>query len=171
MDSLRRPGIQDLEDSGFLDQLRAELRARLFKAAELHESKAQISRPATSGVLSNELGQICASLIKDFLESFKLSHSLSVFVPECHLAEDRGDIEELEQMFQVQTEMNKPLLFSVIEYLLQNAENQENSQELIGTPSDAEEAAGGGADSSAKTLVLQDFDHIEAVRRSREKKR
>lgn len=162
MDNLKTAVIQDLEHSGFLDKLRAELRAKLFKTAELHENKAQVARQETAEVLSSELGQICTALIKDFLESFKLNYSLSVFIPECHLGEDRADIEELEQMFQVKSEVGKPLLFSVIEYLMQNTEHQENSQELKFTPPLG--TGKSGSESISEDILSQDENEQDTKR-------
>ena len=128
MDNLKKAILQDLESSGYLDSVRAEVRAKLFKAAEQHESKAEIQRPETAGILDSDLGQICAVLVKDFLSSFNLKYSLSVYVPETHLDDGRNDIEELEQMFQTRTEPGRPLLFSVIEHIMQTtAEEAKNS--------------------------------------------
>ena len=172
MENLRQAIIQDLEASGYFDKMRAEIRSELFRTAESHESKAKIQRAETASILDTEFGQISAALVKDFLLSFDLHKSLGIFLPESHQTEGREDIENLEEMFQVKTEKGRPLLFSVIEYLIENA-GEEGSD--AGFSQDSEDLGKTGSrlgstignDPSTNSLAVEEFDHIELVRKRR----
>lgn len=91
MDELKNLVIQSLETNGILGQLRAQLRSCVFKVIDNQEQieKKQSSfhweNPMAKKILSTASGVICAELIKDFLECYKLDYTISVYMPEVNL--------------------------------------------------------------------------------------
>ncbi|GAA6231043.1 FGFR1 oncogene partner isoform X4 [Lates japonicus] len=77
--------IQNLENSGVLNKLKAEMRAAVFLAME-EQDKAQNKSPLINENLKTCLntkdGRLVASLIVDFLQVFNLDFTLAVFQPE-----------------------------------------------------------------------------------------
>ena len=89
--------IDALDKEGFINELKAKLRAQVVKTLEA-ERKAQLGGAAkyikplqlsnTRKVVSQEDGLLCAELIREFLTFYKMEHTLSVFVPEMNLHAD-----------------------------------------------------------------------------------
>ncbi|XP_023204061.1 FGFR1 oncogene partner isoform X2 [Xiphophorus maculatus] len=77
--------IQNLENSGVLNKLKAEMRAAVFLAMEDQdrlENKTPLINENLKKCLHTKDGHLVASLIMDFLQVFNLDFSLSVFQPE-----------------------------------------------------------------------------------------
>ncbi|KAM9704420.1 centrosomal protein 43 isoform 7-T7 [Menidia menidia] len=77
--------VQNLENSGVLNKLKAEMRAAVFLAMEDQdrlENKAPLVNQNLRRCLDTREGRLVASLIVDFLQVFNLDFSLSVFQPE-----------------------------------------------------------------------------------------
>lgn len=77
--------IQNLENSGVLNKLKAEMRAAVFLAMEEQdrlENKAPLVNENLKKCLNTGDGRLVASLIVDFLQVFNLDFSLAVFQPE-----------------------------------------------------------------------------------------
>ncbi|XP_070705071.1 centrosomal protein 43 isoform X6 [Pempheris klunzingeri] len=77
--------IQNLENSGVLNKLKAEMRAAVFLAMEDQdklENKPPLINENLKKSLSTKDGRLVASLILDFLQVFNLDFSLAVFQPE-----------------------------------------------------------------------------------------
>uniref|UniRef100_A0A3Q2EIX7 Centrosomal protein 43 n=1 Tax=Cyprinodon variegatus TaxID=28743 RepID=A0A3Q2EIX7_CYPVA len=77
--------IQNLENSGVLNKLKAEMRAAVFLAMEDQdrlENKTPLINENLKKCLSTKDGRLVASLILDFLQVFSLDFSLAVFQPE-----------------------------------------------------------------------------------------
>ena len=92
MDDLKNIVIQNLEQEGTLGSLRAQLRARVFKAIENYaDSNAkqaagfQWQNPAAAKVHEDPDTKLVALLVKDFLEYYKMDYTLSVYLPEISL--------------------------------------------------------------------------------------
>ena len=92
MDELKNLVIQTLETNGILGQLRAQLRSCVFKVIDNQDQveKGQGSgfhweNPQARRVLSTASGVMCAELVKEFLEFYKLDYSLSIYMPEVNL--------------------------------------------------------------------------------------
>ena len=92
MDELKNLVIQTLETNGILGQLRAQLRSCVFKVIDNQEQveKSQGSgfhweNPQAKKVLSTASGIMCAELVKEFLEFYKLDYTLSIYMPEVNL--------------------------------------------------------------------------------------
>ncbi|KAM7368436.1 hypothetical protein PAMP_014651 [Pampus punctatissimus] len=77
--------IQNLENSGVLNKLKAEMRAAVFLAMEEQdrlENKTPLVNENLKKCLNSKDGRLVASLIVDFLQVFNLDFSLAVFQPE-----------------------------------------------------------------------------------------
>ncbi|CAG9333726.1 unnamed protein product [Blepharisma stoltei] len=129
MENLKQSVVKDLEQTGSLNQIRAQIKEKILLAADLIEANKPVPSPETEVVLKSQAGQICAELIRDFFESYNLSYSLNVFLPECHLPEHRENIQQLEQILNLQSEPCKPLLYSIIEDMFSNPEGEEEEEE------------------------------------------
>ncbi|XP_037541932.1 FGFR1 oncogene partner isoform X1 [Nematolebias whitei] len=80
--------IQNLETSGVLNKLKAEMRAAVFLAMEDQdrlENKTPLVNENLKKCLNTQDGRLVASLIVDFLQVFNLDFSLAVFQPEINL--------------------------------------------------------------------------------------
>ncbi|XP_030578284.1 centrosomal protein 43 isoform X6 [Archocentrus centrarchus] len=77
--------IQNLENSGALNKLKAEMRAAVFLAMEEQdklENKSPLVNESLKKCLNTKDGRLVASLIVDFLQVFNLDFTLAVFQPE-----------------------------------------------------------------------------------------
>ncbi|XP_078029710.1 centrosomal protein 43 isoform X8 [Epinephelus lanceolatus] len=77
--------IQNLENNGVLNKLKAEMRAAVFLAMEEQdklENKIPLINENLKKCLNTKDGRLVASLIMDFLQVFNLDFSLAVFQPE-----------------------------------------------------------------------------------------
>ena len=126
MDDLKNLVIQTLETNGILGQLRAQLRSCVFKVIDNQEpiEKGQSSfhwdNPHAKKILQTASGVLCAELIRDFLEFYKLDYSLSIFLPESGLKQG-GNKEELIKKVGLETnEVSKPIMMQVLESYLSN---------------------------------------------------
>ncbi|XP_071395669.1 centrosomal protein 43 isoform X3 [Centroberyx affinis] len=77
--------IQNLENNGVLNKLKAEMRAAVFLAMDEQdkvENKTPLVNENLKKCLSTREGHLVASLIIDFLQVFSLDFTLAVFQPE-----------------------------------------------------------------------------------------
>ncbi|XP_068565264.1 centrosomal protein 43 isoform X1 [Cebidichthys violaceus] len=77
--------IQNLENNGVLNKLKAEMRAAVFLAMEEQdklENKSPLINENLKKCLNSREGRLVAGLIVDFLKVFSLDFSLAVFQPE-----------------------------------------------------------------------------------------
>ncbi|XP_028997733.1 FGFR1 oncogene partner isoform X2 [Betta splendens] len=77
--------IQNLENNGVLNKLKAEMRAAVFLAMEEQdklENKTPLINENLKKCLNTKDGRLVASLIMDFLQVFNLDFTLAVFQPE-----------------------------------------------------------------------------------------
>lgn len=77
--------IQNLENNGVLNKIKAELRAAVFLALEEQdkvENKTPLVNESLKKCLNTKDGRLVASLITDFLQVFNLDFTLAVFQPE-----------------------------------------------------------------------------------------
>jgi FGFR1 oncogene partner len=91
MDELKNLVIQTLETNGILGQLRAQLRSCVFKVIDNQEQveKGQSSfhweNPNARKVMQTASGVICAELVREFLEFYRLDYTLQIYLPEVNL--------------------------------------------------------------------------------------
>jgi hypothetical protein len=117
MEDLKETIVQNLEDSGVIDKLRAQVRNTIFRCLKLQETDVGLQRTETMHVMETEEGQLCAELIREFLEFFGLTYSLHVFIPECHLPTEERPSEFFEKQLGVQGTHDMPMLMSVVKAL------------------------------------------------------
>ncbi|XP_034435493.1 FGFR1 oncogene partner isoform X2 [Hippoglossus hippoglossus] len=80
--------LHNLDNSGVLNKIKAEMRAAVFLALEEQdrvENKTSLVNENLKKCLSTRDGRLVASLIVDFLQVFNLDFSLAVFQPEINL--------------------------------------------------------------------------------------
>ena len=82
-------------------------------------------------------------------------------------SEDPDDIEELEQMFQTKSEPGKPLLLSIVKFIMQDDGKDGDSVESSGSVRESQGSPSLRADASVTSLALDEYDHIEPVRKHR----
>ncbi|XP_072320382.1 centrosomal protein 43 isoform X2 [Eucyclogobius newberryi] len=77
--------LQNLENSGVLSRLKAQMRAAVFLAMEEQdriENKAPLVNESLKNCLNTSHGRVVAALVLDFLQVFDLDFTRSVFEPE-----------------------------------------------------------------------------------------
>ncbi|CAG9331756.1 unnamed protein product [Blepharisma stoltei] len=134
MEELQNSIYQELEQTGVLDYIRAALRAKIFQAVDMHESKAGFKRPETKKILETEIGQICSELARNFLECFKIKHTLDIFLQESQIPAGNESVQQLERIFGVKSAPNRPILLAIVEGLFPPGD-----EEIEGTTEDSEE--------------------------------
>jgi hypothetical protein len=97
--SLKRDVLEELNKTGYMDQMKAQLRARVIEAMEAKKKKqygaaskymrqSEISNPITKKVVGHEDGLLCAEIMREFMQFYKMNLSMKIFVPEMSLSED-----------------------------------------------------------------------------------
>ncbi|XP_052391436.1 centrosomal protein 43 isoform X5 [Carassius gibelio] len=112
--------IQNLENSGVLNKIKAELRAAVFLALE-EQDKVENKTPLVNENLKKSLntkdGRSVAGLIIDFLQVFNLDFTLAVFQPEISTLNGIDSRETLSKELGIsESEVNKntPLLLELV---------------------------------------------------------
>ncbi|KTG35873.1 hypothetical protein cypCar_00011337 [Cyprinus carpio] len=112
--------IQNLENSGVLNKIKAELRAAVFLALE-EQDKVENKSPLVNENLKKSLntkdGRSVAGLIIDFLQVFNLDFTLAVFQPEISTLNGIDSRETLSKELGIsESEVNKntPLLLELV---------------------------------------------------------
>lgn len=112
--------IQNLENSGVLNKIKAEMRAAVFLAMEEQErlqNKTPLINENLKKCLNSRDGRLVASLIVDFLQVFNLDFSLAVFQPEINSLNglDSRDLvcKDL-SLSESETNKNCPLLLELV---------------------------------------------------------
>ena len=79
--------------------MKAQLRARVIEAMEVKKKKqygaaskymkhSEISNPITKKVVGDEDGLLCAEIMREFMQFYKMNLSMKIFVPEMSLSEE-----------------------------------------------------------------------------------
>jgi len=120
--------IDSLTKEGFIDKLRAQLRAQVVKTLEAEKKASMgaagkyvkpLSLTQTRKCVETEDGLLCAELIREFLTFYKMEHTLSVFIPEMSLHADFP--KQRDQMVREcgfsrsQDDESKPLILRLVE--------------------------------------------------------
>ncbi|XP_068198309.1 centrosomal protein 43 isoform X3 [Antennarius striatus] len=112
--------IQNLENTGVLNKLKAEMRAAVFLAMEEQdkvESKTPLINENLRKCLNTKEGRLAASLVIDFLQVFNLDFTLAVFQPEINAMNGLDGREQIcREMSLSPSEMNNnsPLLLELV---------------------------------------------------------
>jgi hypothetical protein len=136
INELKNLVIQSLEGNGVLGQIRAQIRASVFKIIEMQEANTKKNagffweNPLCQKIYDNKEGKIALEIINEFLEFFKMDYTLSVFTHESNLKDTTGR-DDLQKRLGVKGDNNKPLLFHIINALVHEGspgkENQSSS--------------------------------------------
>nr|XP_055042223.1 FGFR1 oncogene partner isoform X4 [Misgurnus anguillicaudatus] len=117
--------IQNLENSGVLNKIKAELRAAVFLALE-EQDKVENKTPLVNENLKKSLntkdGRLVAGLITDFLQVFNLDFTLAVFQPEINTLNGLDTRESLSKELGIsESEVNRntPLLQELVKRVRQ----------------------------------------------------
>ncbi|XP_038824533.1 FGFR1 oncogene partner isoform X2 [Salvelinus namaycush] len=112
--------IQNLENSGVLNKLKAEMRAAVFLAMDEQdkvENKTPLVNENLKKCLNTKDGRLVASLIIDFLQVFHLDFTLAVFQPEINSLNGLDSREQVSCELDItETDMNRntPLLLELV---------------------------------------------------------
>lgn len=91
--------LQTLSKEGQIDKIKAKLRSEVIRVLEKEKKesfggaskylkKSELATTITKKVVSHDDGLVCAEIIREFMQFYKMDHSLHVFVPEMSLSED-----------------------------------------------------------------------------------
>ena len=139
--------ITQLDKEGFLDQMKAKLRTEVVRVLENEKKKSfggaskylkqsELATTVTKKVVSNEDGLLCAEIIREFLEFYRMEHSLHVFVPEMSLGSDPAKPRsKIEREIGLEKDQTKPLLLLLIEQCKFGGQPQQRSPSDQGRPS------------------------------------
>jgi hypothetical protein len=115
MDDLKELVIQTLDANGVLDKIRAQLRVSVFKAIDNQQpTSLSFEKSKAANAVKTEEGRLCAELLRDFLDCYKMTYSLHVFLPEARLVSDcKG--QALAEKCGVLYEQGKPVIYKLRE--------------------------------------------------------
>jgi hypothetical protein len=119
--------LKTLDSEGYIDKIKANLRSEVIRVLEKEKKQAfggaskylkqsELATTVTKKVVSNEDGLMCAEIIREFLEFYKMEHSLHVFVPEMSLSDFPKNKQQIEREVGIaDKDVSKPLLLRLIE--------------------------------------------------------
>eukprot|EP00930_Biecheleria_cincta_P037363 TRINITY_DN25630_c0_g1_i1.p1 TRINITY_DN25630_c0_g1~~TRINITY_DN25630_c0_g1_i1.p1 ORF type:complete len:573 (+),score=152.85 TRINITY_DN25630_c0_g1_i1:68-1786(+) len=93
-EELKNLVLQTLETNGVLGQIRAQLRANVYKAIDCDEEQVA-AEPSKAKLTKSPVGKLMAEIVAEFFEFYQLRHSLSVFLLESNLGKDRRNSAEV----------------------------------------------------------------------------
>ncbi|KAJ8009373.1 hypothetical protein DPEC_G00088220 [Dallia pectoralis] len=112
--------IQNLENNGVLNKLKAEMRAAVFLAMDEQdklENKTPLVNENLKKCLNTKDGRLVASLIIDFLQVFNLDFTLAVFQPEINSVNGLDSREQVSRelgITEADRNQNTPLLLELV---------------------------------------------------------
>uniref|UniRef100_A0A3B3RGF5 Centrosomal protein 43 n=1 Tax=Paramormyrops kingsleyae TaxID=1676925 RepID=A0A3B3RGF5_9TELE len=128
--------IQNLENNGVLNKIKAELRAAVFLALEQQdkeENKPPLVNESLKKFLNTRDGRLATSLIIDFLQVFNLDFTLAVFQPEINTLNGLENREAAAQELAIgglDAQKGAPLLLELIKRNKQKDKPCVSSEEL-----------------------------------------
>lgn len=121
MEELKNIVIQTLESNGILGNLRAQLRASVFKVIDSQDKNLkdgcgfQWENPLAPKIIETVEGEMCIDIIREFLEFYRMDYTLSTFLPECSLSQEPKTRQEIEQKVGLSScNTSMPLLMHLI---------------------------------------------------------
>lgn len=102
--------------------------------ANLKGSGNYLENPLAAKIAETEEGIICAELIRDFLEYYKMDYTLQVFVPECNLPTEnkmKGRLGSQLGLMRDDKIQNTPLLAMLVQQQIRSLSSKPN---IIGSP-------------------------------------
>jgi len=97
VEELKSLVVHTLETNGVLGQIRAQLRANVYKAIDNDEEQQghQVITGSAKKLMKTSEGKLMAEIVAEFFEFYEFRHSLSVFVPESNLGKHRRSRAEI----------------------------------------------------------------------------
>lgn len=169
VNELKNLVIQSLEGNGVLGQIRAQIRASVFKIVEMQETNTKKSggffweNPLCQTIYDNKEGKVALEIINDFLEFFKMEYSLSVFTHEANL-KDAAKREELQGKLGLKPDASKPVLFHLINSLLSDSNHSKENQasSLTSKPAELSKSPGDKPKTNLVKNIANDLKNAEA---------
>ena len=121
MDDLKNLVISSLETNGVLGQVRAQLRSCVFKAidnqdqVESKKSSFHWENPLAKKMRDTKESSLCAEMIQEFMEFYRLKYSLAIFGPEANINKPTEDRSALAKKIGVSAGADKPILMTLLE--------------------------------------------------------
>lgn len=116
LNELKNLVIQSLEANGVLSNIRAQIRASVFKVIDTQENNPKKEsvydweNQKCGKAMEQEEGKMVISLIKEFLQFYKMEYSMSVFSSEASFREEVKRDKLAEKLNLKKPEQEKPLL-------------------------------------------------------------
>ena len=91
MEELKATVVKTLETNGVLNDVRANLRAIVYKVIDAQDQKIKtdvgfsIQSPKLQMIHQNPLFMVCAEVIREFLQFYQMDYTLQILNPECGL--------------------------------------------------------------------------------------
>lgn len=120
MSDLKSYLIENLDNTGTLEKIKDDLKNNLFNTLREENS----IKPPTG--FDNSTSETAAELVRDFLETFCLQYSLSVFLPESKLPERPYQRESLEKKLSIKGIDDLPLISTVLSNFKKNEDTGES---------------------------------------------
>ncbi|XP_068609969.1 centrosomal protein 43 isoform X1 [Brachionichthys hirsutus] len=160
--------IQNLENTGVLNKLKAEMRAAVFLAMEEQdklENKTPLINENLRKCLNTKEGRLAASLVVDFLQVFNLDFTLAVFQPEINSMSGLDGRELIcRQMSLSPSELNNncPLLLELVRggrhKMAEDSVCNDDLQQRISNHSEASDIRASSSSLKAEPLDLEDHE-------------
>ena len=169
---LQKKVLHNLDYSGFLHQMRASFRSKVFESL-ITSDKSLLPFASKPKELDSDIGKIACALVNDFLNRFSLSLSKKMMKTEAHVEENPQSIKDLEGSLNKKSVARNPLLFEIIKLMfveegdIPEDINPESELSTDRNPDNLVESAGTsqGYDQSVNSLAMEEFDYVELVRR------
>ena len=137
MEELKNIVIQTLESNGILGNLRAQLRASVFKVIDSQDKNLkdgwgfQWENPLAPKIIETVEGEMCIDIIREFLEFYRMDYTLSTFLPECSLSQEPKSRQEIEKNVGLNNcNTSMPLLMHLINHAKNGAAGGGNAPKV-----------------------------------------
>ena len=169
----QRKILQELDSSGFLNQMRASFRSQVFENL-IQSDKSILPYSSLPKELDSDIGHIACALIVDFMNQFALNHTRKIMKTEAFIDDQPESLGHLEESLGIHSEKKNPLLFTIVAQMF--GEDDEEISEDIHADSDLSsddrkdglvESAGTshGPDQSVTSLAMEEFDYVEIIKK------
>eukprot|EP00928_Gymnodinium_smaydae_P028969 TRINITY_DN21952_c0_g2_i1.p1 TRINITY_DN21952_c0_g2~~TRINITY_DN21952_c0_g2_i1.p1 ORF type:complete len:537 (+),score=85.59 TRINITY_DN21952_c0_g2_i1:76-1686(+) len=91
LEDMKNLVVSALEENGVLGEIRAQLRANVYKAIECEDDQVNMepNNSAASKLMKSPNGRLMSEIVAEFFDFYDLRHTLSVFVPESSIGRER----------------------------------------------------------------------------------
>lgn len=131
MDEMKNLVIQALDAKGVLGQLRANLRASVFKIVDDQDQKFNTGcgfkweNKLLYKASETKIGVLIAEIMREFMEHLRMDYSLSVFIPEFSIPPERLKKEEIFAKLGLDSSFLKnfndlPTIYLIIQFFIES---------------------------------------------------